>query len=286
MSISSPAKINLGLEVTGSLADGYHDICTLMAMIELADDLTVTEGGDGHDIDGVSAEANLISVALAEYRAAVPNAPPLGWRLTKRIPAAAGLGGASGNAASALLAANALFDHPLDNVRLKEIAAGVGSDVPFFLGSPAAVVEGVGDRLSPVSLPPVEVLLIVPRLSIPEKTRTLYGALTPDDFTERQHAHRVAAAMSAGRMPANEDLHNAFLRPLLRIAAPLSRLVEDLLSVRKLTFGLSGAGPTFYVLSPDDAQRAAIEEICVVQCDNTTLIQTAIRTRPLHVSRL
>jgi 4-diphosphocytidyl-2-C-methyl-D-erythritol kinase len=285
-SISSPAKVNLGLEITGKRGDGYHDICTLMTMIELADELTVTRGGEGHDIDDVPAQANLVSKALDTYRAAVPGAPSLGWRLVKRIPAAAGLGGASSNAAAALLAANALLGYPLPEEHLKEIAAVVGSDVPFFMGTPAAVAEGVGDRLSPVRLPSVEMLLIVPGLAIPAKTRTLYSALTPDDYTEDQRAKRVAAAMSANGLPANEDLHNAFLRPLLQISPQLWALVECLGSIDGLTFGLSGAGPAFYVLRPNRTQRAAIEGICSGHGGQMTLIRTAIRTRPLQVSAL
>jgi 4-diphosphocytidyl-2C-methyl-D-erythritol kinase len=127
-------------------------------------------------------------------------------------------------------------------------------------------------------------LLIVPSLVILSKTRTLYGALTPDDYTEDQRAKRVAAALSANGLPTNEDLHNAFLRPLLQIAPQLSALVECLGSIDGLTFGLSGAGPAFYVLRPDRRQRAAIEEICSGHGGQMTLIRTAIRTRPLQVS--
>ena len=125
------AKLNLVLQVGRPRADGLHPVCSLFASIDLADELWVEAGGteDRVECPGV-AGPNLAAAAIAAYRARVPELPALHVRIDKRIPVAAGLAGGSADAAAVLRAADRIAGAPLGAAQLRELAAGLGSDVP------------------------------------------------------------------------------------------------------------------------------------------------------------
>lgn len=180
---ASPAKVNLGLEVLSRRADGFHEIESLMAAVGVYDTVWMRALPEPQLLvrcqwaDGWAArerrratshssfpalrseslpqgEANLAWRAVDALRRRVggeSGTTGLELRIEKRIPAAAGLGGASGNAATALTLANRVWGLGWPRERLAEIAAEVGSDVPFFLTGGAAVVQGRGERIEPVS---------------------------------------------------------------------------------------------------------------------------------------
>ena len=188
----APAKLNLRLRVLGRRPDGFHEIETHFVKLRLADSLELEPGGDGISIDidgpagaalgmpgaapgmhGVPAdETNLCCRAARAWFDAVGRAPALGIRLTKRIPVAAGLGGGSSDAAAVLVALNEAADaydaEKLPGVELLHLAAGLGSDVPFFVGGAgAALALGRGDRLLALTPPPPRpVLIVVPDFGI------------------------------------------------------------------------------------------------------------------------
>ena len=125
------AKLNLALQVGRPRADGLHPVCSLFASIDLADELWVEAGGteDRVECPGV-AGPNLAAAAIAAYRARVPELPALHVRIDKRIPVAAGLAGGSADAAAVLRAADRIAGAQLGAAQLRELAAGLGSDVP------------------------------------------------------------------------------------------------------------------------------------------------------------
>src|SRR5450755_2755553 len=159
----APAKINLQLAVGPRRADRYHDLVTIFQAISLYDDVTVTEtDGPGEDRVLVSGEGagavpggrdNLALVAAAALTraAGLPRDPDRRIEITirKRIPVAAGLAGGSADAAAALVACNELWHAGLSHEQLTEVAAAVGSDVPFALLGGTAVGQGRGERLTP-----------------------------------------------------------------------------------------------------------------------------------------
>ena len=158
--VHAPAKVNLSLDVLGRRPDGFHELRTLMATAGLYDtlrfepaeawSLTVT-GAAGVPTDG----SNLVAKAAAALGAAAGVAPRGAVRLHKRIPHQAGLGGGSADAAAALLGLNELWGCGLSRAELAAVAAGVGSDVPFFLaGGGAAVCGGRGERVEPLPAGP------------------------------------------------------------------------------------------------------------------------------------
>jgi len=178
--IDAPAKLNLYLDVLGSRADGFHELETLMVPVRVYDQLSWV------DSRNQKSKSHLLTRSLPNLRCAsapsVTNGPenlvcraaerlaqvagiePHGtFRLTKRIPMQAGLGGGSSNAAAALLLANAAWGIGYSRQRLAELAADVGSDVPFFLHSGAAVCRGRGEIVEPISaLPRMHFVVVKP----------------------------------------------------------------------------------------------------------------------------
>jgi len=167
-SLLSPAKLNLFLHITGRRPDGYHELQTLFQLLDWGDILTFTpdESGEvtlaGDDI-GIPDHDNLILRAASTLRRNTLGAT---ISLQKRIPAGAGLGGGSSNAATTLLALNHLWRLNLTNEHLREIGAGLGADVPVFVGARTAWAEGIGEILSPVTLPRRWYLILVPECHV------------------------------------------------------------------------------------------------------------------------
>jgi 4-diphosphocytidyl-2-C-methyl-D-erythritol kinase len=158
--VPAPAKVNLFLHVTGRRADGYHLLESLFVLIDLADTVTLTRRDDGHvrrinEVDGVPEADDLTVRAAYALQHATGCALGVDLTLVKRIPQGAGLGGGSSDAASVLLALNRLWALGMDRPALQRVAGSLGADVPFFVGGEHAVARGIGELLTPVTLPPV-----------------------------------------------------------------------------------------------------------------------------------
>lgn len=177
--VPAPAKVNLFLHVTGRRADGYHTLESLMALVDLADTLTLTlrdDGGiaRGNDVAGVPAETDLAVRAARALRDAAGIAAGVTIDVVKRIPQGAGLGGGSSDAASVLLALNRLWRLDLPRARLAEIGLSLGADVPFFVGGENAVARGIGERLTPMSVPARWLAIAIPRAHV--RTADIFAA--------------------------------------------------------------------------------------------------------------
>ena len=183
----SPAKVNLNLAVTGKRPDGYHDLVSLMVCVDLYDQISFHF--TGHDIgircpapDVPEDASNLACQAAVCFRDALIRqgrpAAVFGLRmeLHKRIPAGAGLGGGSSNAATVLKFLNRHFDHPFASDQLAAMALSLGADVPFFLHGQPAIVSGIGEKMDPYpGLDPFAVLIVFPGVGL--STAAVYGAL-------------------------------------------------------------------------------------------------------------
>lgn len=166
VALDAPAKVNLWLHVLAREESGFHQIETLFCALDLADRVEIeTADALSLDIDGPDVgpiERNLAFRAAQSFYAEAHLDQRARIRLTKRIPAGAGLGGGSSDAAATLRALNALHGEPLDGDALMRIGAALGSDVPFFLsGSPTTLAWGRGDRLLPIRPPPAAPALVV-----------------------------------------------------------------------------------------------------------------------------
>ena len=167
----APAKLNLLLHITGRRADGYHELQTVFQFVELCDALTFRANEDGRvrRLSGsveISPEDDLVVRSARALKSATGTPLGVEIRVTKRIPAGAGLGGGSSDAATTLHALNKLWKLALDVDRLAAIGLTLGADVPVFVCGFAAFAEGVGERLQPVSPGQSWYLIITPDVHV------------------------------------------------------------------------------------------------------------------------
>lgn len=174
--LRAPPKLNLRLLVGPRGADGYHPLTTLMVALDGIADEVAVRLADRRRVEcpGIDGADNLAWRALDALEAEAGRALPVAVRITKRIPAQAGLGGGSSDAAATLLAADRLHGLGLGHAALERVAARVGSDVPFFVRAGAQWAEGRGERLRPARVPPFAALLAKPAAGL--STAAVYAA--------------------------------------------------------------------------------------------------------------
>jgi 4-diphosphocytidyl-2-C-methyl-D-erythritol kinase len=192
----APAKLNLFLHVTGRRADGYHLLQSAFRFIDHADTVWLGLRQDGRirrlaDIPGVP-EAQDLTVRAAKLLQQA-TACPLGAdiRVEKRLPMGGGLGGGSSDAATVLLALNRLWGLGLTRERLQALALQLGADVPVFVFGQSAFAEGVGEVLTPISLPPAWYVVLIPPVTI-----TTAGVFAAPELTRSTPAIKIADFIS------------------------------------------------------------------------------------------
>jgi 4-diphosphocytidyl-2-C-methyl-D-erythritol kinase len=168
----APAKLNLFLHVVGRRADGYHVLQSAFALIDAADRLRFAVRRDGairrvSDLPGVPPESDLAVRAARLLQAETGTALGADIEVEKRLPLGGGVGGGSSDAATTLLVLNRLWGTGLGRPELQALGARLGADVPFFVFGRNAWVEGIGDRLVPLELPPAWYLVLVPPVCVP-----------------------------------------------------------------------------------------------------------------------
>jgi 4-diphosphocytidyl-2-C-methyl-D-erythritol kinase len=272
------AKINLTLVVGPVRQDGKHEVATVLQRVDLHDDLEL-EASDDLVIEGFP-EDTLVAAALAVL--AETAGVPARWRvrIEKRVPVAAGLGGGSSDAATALLLASSELAQPLSSDTLSRVAGAIGADVPFFLREGPQLATGDGTQLEAVELPTAyHVLLVLPHGRRKDSTGAVYRA-----FDQRHGAlgfdeRRTALLDALARVGEPRDLAELPRNDLASSA--LASRIEELGAFRA---DVSGAGPTVYGLFErlDDAQQAA-EELRGV--GRTWLVRPVQAVEPLRVAR-
>jgi 4-diphosphocytidyl-2-C-methyl-D-erythritol kinase len=239
--VQAPAKINRELRVGSRAPDGYHPILSRFTSIELADELEA-EPAEGLSFStqgepSPADDSNLV-VRAARSLAARAGVPPRARiRLTKRVPSGSGLGGGSSDAAAALVLLCRLWELRLEEKEIGDLAAGIGSDVPFFLLGGEADVSGRGERVDPrEDIPGSEILLLVPPFPLStEKVYAVYDAL---ERSPRPIPSRLEIE-SSGRFFGPNDLASAVLQTDLRMATYL-RTAREFASEVSIT----GSGST------------------------------------------
>jgi 4-diphosphocytidyl-2-C-methyl-D-erythritol kinase len=175
--LPAPAKVNLFLHVVGRRADGYHLLQSVFVPIDWADTLHIERRDDGrlarHDLTEPLPADDLTLQAARALQAATGCTLGADISIHKRVPAGAGLGGGSSDAATVLLALNRLWALGLPRERLLTLALGLGADVPFFVGGRPAFVEGIGERLTPIDVPALSLAVVKPAQSLP--TASIFG---------------------------------------------------------------------------------------------------------------
>ncbi|MFV2072234.1 MAG: 4-(cytidine 5'-diphospho)-2-C-methyl-D-erythritol kinase [Thermoanaerobaculales bacterium] len=255
--VTAPAKINLHLQVLGRRPDGYHELRTLYQSIDLADELRAEAAPDGElrlEVEPRGAapgsEDNLVMRAVKALRDHAGVRAGAHIELVKRIPVAAGLGGGSADAAAGLVLLNALWQLDLGLGDLTDLAAGIGSDVPFFLHGGFALGFGRGEEVCPLlDLERHAVVVVVPAVEL--STESVFSTLPPQLTWEGQEATVDAFAAGWTRQPRWQDLRND-LEPEVAGRWPEVRAALAVLRAgRPLHAAMSGSGAAVFAVFPD-----------------------------------
>jgi len=258
LQVWAPAKLNLFLEILSRRGDGFHEIETLICPIGLYDTLTFDESSTGAidfscawaaevdcSVEVPQGADNTVVRALTLLRNASATDRGANVRLLKRIPAAAGLAGGSSDAAAALVAANRVWQLNWPRERLAEIAAAVGSDVPFFLGGGSAVCRGRGERIEPLEAPRLDFVVVHPPVGL--GTAEVYRACRPAG-RPRTAAALVTAWQAGCLAEVGRRLHNGLQAAARSLAEAIGRLEEEFARLDLLGHAMSGSGSSYFGL--------------------------------------
>ncbi len=260
----APAKINLVLEVLGKRDDGYHEIRSLVQTISLCDVLEF-ELADGIflecDEPSLETSDNLVIKAAELLREISGLHKGARIKLEKRIPWSAGLGGGSSDAAATLLALNKLWDLKLEASNLAQMAAKLGSDVPFFIYGGAALMEGRGEKVTPLmTSPPAWFVLLVPPLPRePDKTRWLFALLSRSNFTDGKYTDEAMRRWSQKKPLDSTMFFNVFDRVAFGAFPGLVDYWRRFQEIGAKDIHLTGSGPALFARVPD---KSGAKRIC------------------------
>ena len=257
VTVHAPAKVNLDLRILGKRRDGYHDLRTILQSISLHDTLTVTRRAGPLTVRSRTRslprdEANLVwTAAEVLWESLGRRGPPQGVAIaiTKRIPMAGGLGGGSSDAAAALRALGALWQAVPSPRRLRELAAGVGSDVPFFLSGGLALGVGRGDRLRRLAeLEPHWIILAVPA----------FGVHTASAYEWFDQVAPAPLPPLPRRWRGRWDLlRNDLEGPVVSHHRDIASMVDRLYKTGAAHAAMTGSGSTVYALYRQQADAIA-----------------------------
>ena len=267
MQLLAPAKVNFSFEIKARRADGFHEIETLMAPVSLFDRLTIETAGDEDGIrfscddPALAGDDNLVVRAARLFRERTGIRDGITIYLEKKIPHGAGLGGGSSDAASTLLGLNELFGAGLAQSDLLELAAQLGSDVPFFIIRSAAICRGRGEIVTPFPLAQqFRLLLLKPGFAVP----------TPWAYGKWKDSRPLPGVDYAAQEFGGTRFVNDLERPVFEKFVFLAHLKTWLRSQPEIGAALmSGSGSTLFAVLHANADAGLLEERLRAEVDPT-----------------
>lgn len=248
--LPAPAKLNLFLHVVGRRPDGYHLLQSVFRLIDWCDTLHVERRTDGRisreDLGPTLPEDDLCTRAARALQAASGVTAGAHIAIDKQVPWGAGLGGGSSDAATTLMALNRLWGLNWPRSRLLELGLTLGADVPFFIGGRDAWVEGIGEQITPIPLPPASYAVLKPPVAVPTSAIFSSPLLTRD--TPRT---TIAVFLADPKSFGKNDLQAS--------AEAYSPQVVDGLEILKQNFGLSrmsGSGSAVFAPCENIQQKS------------------------------
>lgn len=274
LNIPAPAKINLFLAITGRRTDGFHDLLSVAAPLTWGDRLEVeaVDGAFTVECDNPAVptgDANLVIKAARAFAEATGWKGGARFRIEKKIPFGAGLGGASSDATAALRALNTLAGAPLDEPAMARVASAVGSDCALFLSPVPVVMRGRGEQVQPLPreaysrIRGMRVLIFKPGFSIP--TPWAYGRLVaeaPRGYVRSPAAEaRLTSWTAKAGAPADELLFNSMERAVFSKFPALPVMLEHLRDRFGIAGRMSGSGSACFALLHEAMEPAPIESV-------------------------
>lgn len=272
--LRAPAKLNLSLRILGKRSDGFHELTTRMAPLDIHDEIDIQRLGEGDQIDFTCSDPTLpadeSNLMIKAYRALQRAAGANGhWRmyLEKHIPSGAGLGGGSSDAAVVLETVNSLLPTPLSLAELAHVAGEVGSDVPFFLHHAVCDASGRGERVTPVGFSWwLQVLLIKPPFGIP----------TPWAYQRWSASKELKGVLYSPQSCPWGEMVNDLERPVFEKHLFLPALKMWLLEQPGVAAALmSGSGATMFAILKDGINPQPLLEAARTYCGDSSWIRLA-----------
>ena len=269
----APAKINLFLRVLGKRPDGYHDLASVMQQISIFDELhySLEPAGITLQCPGTELptnEDNLIYRAARDIFSHTRYPGGIKITLNKNIPAAAGLGGGSSDAATTLMALNDLCGLGLSKSDLMGLGGKLGADVPFFIFDHCAFATGIGDQLQTLSdIPQLNLVLINP--AFPLSTKTVYENLNLA-LTKKKNNYSIPRFYALGDVI--RELHNDLEAVSLQIHPELKDFKQLLLKEGALGALMSGSGPTLFGVFVDEKSAREAREAILKKVSGECLV--------------
>jgi len=260
LTLRAYAKVNLGLEIVGRRADGYHEVVTILQQIDRFDTLTFVQADEVTvtSTDTVlQTDANLALRAARLLRKVAGSDRGAAIHLEKRIPVAAGLGGGSSDAAATLVGLNRLWRLNLPLGGLADLGRSLGTDVPFFLRGGTQLATGRGDQLEPLPTPRATFVVIDEGDRVDGKTARLYGALRPSDFSDGQCTRQLAESLRTDSWVIPRRLVNGFER-VARELFPTTKTYCDTIARAGGLPLLCGAGPSVASIHADASEARGV----------------------------
>jgi 4-diphosphocytidyl-2-C-methyl-D-erythritol kinase len=267
--LPSFAKINWSLRVLGKRPDGYHEVVTYLQTISLCDEIQIV-AGDSVDVtltcDDPRIPIDETNLCLRAARLLIDRhhcERGAHIQLRKKIPAGGGLGGASSNAAMALLGLAQLWELNLSSAQLIELGSQLGADVPFFFLGGRALATGIGTELKPVDdLPAVNLIVVTPSVAV--STKAAYAALNAPALTRDYSAPILTSSRDEAHLLELDQwpLHNDFQNVIFEIEPEIERVQKALLDAGARRVMLAGSGSSVFGIFDDaDSRHRALNEI-------------------------
>jgi 4-diphosphocytidyl-2-C-methyl-D-erythritol kinase len=259
--IEAPAKVNLTLEVLGKRPDGYHEIRSVIQTVNFCDSFQFIPSDNIQfkcDMPDWLAEQSLAANAAKLLKDTTGCSKGATIEIKKRIPLLSGLGGDSSDAAAVLRGLNQLWELGLSQNKLREIGSQLGSDVPFFFPGGTGLMEGRGEKITPLNpMPHQWVILIIPNVPrLPGKTKRAYNMLQPSHCTNGKYTEKLVTNLKSGRGFLSSDLFNTFENVSFARGDELTKYRDHILKIGAPNIHLAGSGPTLFTMLEEKSQAA------------------------------
>ena len=271
ISLPSPAKLNLFLHILDRREDGYHNLQTLFQLLDYGDQLSFSINKQPEinvisDLKDVKPQDNLVFKAARALQQATNCSWGCEIQLAKKIPMGAGLGGGSSNAATTLVGLNSLWQCNLSHDQLAEIGSDLGADIPVFVKGLSAFAEGIGDKLTPISLNPIWYLVVTPKIKVSTEQIFCHSELT-----------RNAPAIKIRAL--SEELYRNDCQSVVETLHPEVKQVSDWLKCYGNPL-MTGTGASVYCRF--DSQQEAKKAQQTVPNSWSSFVAKGINQSPLH----